>query len=155
VSENLKLVRALYDDWERGDYTASEWAHPEIEWAIVDGPDPGVWRGVAGMADGFRSSMGVWKDVHAEVEEYRELDRDRVLVLELRRARGKASGLELTQMRSEGAVLFDLRDGKVVRLAFYWERERAFADLAWRAEAVSQEDVRRAASRARRGCRPR
>jgi len=129
VSDNLDLVRSLYADWEGGDYTSSEWAHPEIEWVIVDGPDPGVWRGVAGMADGFRSSMGVWKDVHAEVQEYRELDNDRVLVLEWRRARGKASGLELKQMRAEGAVLFHLRDGKVARLAFYWDRERAFADL--------------------------
>ena len=129
VSDNLDLVRSLYANWEGGDYTSSEWAHPEIEWVIVDGPDPGVWRGVAGMADGFRSSMGVWKDVHAEVQEYRELDNDRVLVLEWRRARGKASGLELKQMRAEGAVLFHLRDGKVARLAFYWDRERAFADL--------------------------
>ena len=129
VSDNLDLVRSLYADWEGGDYTSSEWAHPEIEWVIVDGPDPGVWRGVAGMADGFRSSMGVWKDVHAEVQEYRELDNDRVLVLEWRRARGKASGLELKQMRAEGAVLFHLRDGKVARLAFYWDRERAFADI--------------------------
>jgi hypothetical protein len=56
VSENLKLVRLLYADWERDDYTGSEWAHPDIEWAIVEGPDLGIWRGVAGMADGFRSS---------------------------------------------------------------------------------------------------
>src|SRR5256885_5541066 len=105
-SANVKLVRSLYADWERGDYGSSEWAHPEIEWVIADGPDPGTWRGVAGMAEGFRSSMGVWKDVRAEVEEYRELDTERVLVLESRRARGKASGLELRKMRSEGAVLF-------------------------------------------------
>jgi hypothetical protein len=43
VSEDVKLVRSLYADWERGDYTSSEWAHPEIEWVIVDGPDPGIW----------------------------------------------------------------------------------------------------------------
>jgi ketosteroid isomerase-like protein len=92
---NVELVRALYRNWERGDYSSSEWAHPEIEWAIADGPDPGTWRGVAAMAEGFRSSMGVWKEVRAEVEEYRQLDSERVLVLESRRARGKASGLEL------------------------------------------------------------
>ena len=129
MSENVDLVRSLYAYWERGDYSSSEWAHPEIEWMIADGPDPGTWRGVAGMADGFRSSMGVWSDVHAEVEEYRELDAERVLVLEQRRARGKASGLELTQMRSEGAVLFHLREGKIAPLVFSWDRERAFAEL--------------------------
>jgi ketosteroid isomerase-like protein len=135
---NVELVRALYSNWERGDYSSSEWAHPEIEWAIADGPDPGTWRGVAAMAEGFRSSMGVWKDVRAEVEEYRELDSERVLVLESRRARGKASGLELRNMRSEGAVLFHLRDGKVARLVFYWDRERALADLGLAPEGSSR-----------------
>jgi ketosteroid isomerase-like protein len=128
VSSNVDLVRSLYADWERGDYSASAWAHPEIEWTIADGPDPATWRGVDGMRAGFRASMGVWKDVYAEVEEYRELDRERVLVLERRRARGKASGLELGALRAEGAVLFHVRDGRVARLAFYWDRDRALAD---------------------------
>jgi ketosteroid isomerase-like protein len=128
-SANVELVRSLYADWERGEYSASGWADVEIEWVIADGPDPGTWTGVAGMADGFRSTMGIWKDVRAEVEEYRELDAERVLVLERRRAQGKASGLELGKMRSDGAVLFHLRDGKVTRLVFYWDRERAFADV--------------------------
>jgi ketosteroid isomerase-like protein len=130
VSSNVALVRSLYADWERGDYSSSGWAHPEIEWVIADGPDPGTWRGEAGMAEGFRSSvMAPFTEVRAEVEEYRELGDERVLVLERRRARGKASGLELGRMRSQGAVLFHLRDGKVARLVFYWDRDRALADL--------------------------
>jgi ketosteroid isomerase-like protein len=137
VSSNVALVRSLYADWERGDYSSSGWAHADIEWVIADGPDPGVWRGLAGMAEGFRSSMGVFQEVHAQVEEYRELDGDRVLVLEWRRARGKASGLELGKTRSQGAVLFHLREGKVARLVFYWERERALAELGLPPEAVA------------------
>jgi ketosteroid isomerase-like protein len=129
MSENLDLVRSLYAAWERGDYRASEWAQPDIEWVIADGPDPGTWVGLSGMAEGFRSSMGVFRDVHAEVERYEELDAERVLVFELRGARGKASGLELGRMRSEGAVLFHVRDGRVARLVFYWDRDRALADL--------------------------
>jgi ketosteroid isomerase-like protein len=129
VSANVDLVRSLYADWERGDYRASEWAHPEIEWAMADGPDPATWRGVDGMREGFRANMGVWRDVHAEVEAYRDLDGDRVLVLERRVARGKASGLQLRDLGSEGAVLFHLREGKVARLVFYWDRGRALADL--------------------------
>jgi ketosteroid isomerase-like protein len=134
---NVELVRSPYAEWERGDYSSSEWAHPEIEWAIADGPDPGSWRGVAAMAEGFRSSIGVWRDVQAGVEEYRELDREHVLVLESRRARGKASGLELRKMRSDGAVLFHLRDAKVARLVFYWDRDRALADLGLAREGSS------------------
>ena len=45
--------------------------------------------------------------------------------------RGKASGVELsdgTRGRG-GANLFRLRDGVVVRLDAYFDRDRAFADL--------------------------
>jgi ketosteroid isomerase-like protein len=73
--------------------------------------------------------MGIWSNVHAEVEECREIDSERVLVLERRGARGKASGMELGQLRTGGAVLFHVRDGRVARLVFYWDRARALADL--------------------------
>jgi ketosteroid isomerase-like protein len=132
----MELVRSLYADWERGDYSSADWADSEIEWTIADGPDPGTWRGVAGMMEGFRITFaGVWKDLRAEVEEYRELDSERVLVLEWRRARGKMSGLDISNLRSGGAVLFHVRDGKVTRLVFYWDRVRAFADLGLSSDA--------------------
>ena len=44
--------------------------------------------------------------------------------------RGKTSGLELSQIRTQGAHLFHIRDGKVIKLVNYlWDRERALADL--------------------------
>jgi ketosteroid isomerase-like protein len=88
-SANVDFVRSLYADWERGDYSASDWADPEIEWTVADGPDPGTWRGLNGMAAGFRSTIGIWRNAHAEVQGYRELDAEHVLVLEQRRARGE------------------------------------------------------------------
>jgi ketosteroid isomerase-like protein len=132
ASANVELIRSLYADWERGDYRSSEWADPEIEWTMADGPDPGTWRGVAGMAEGFRSSMGVWTDVRADVQEYRELDDERVLVLHRFTGRGKSSGVAIEQAQPSGvmgASLLHIRDGKVTRLVAYAPREEAFADL--------------------------
>jgi hypothetical protein len=63
------------------------------------------------------------------VDEYRELDEERVLVLDRRIGHGKTSGLDLGQLATEGAILWRLRGGKVIGLVIYFERKRALADL--------------------------
>ena len=74
-------------------------------------------------------AASAWEDFRVEVEEFRELDDERVLVLSRMSARGKASGLELGQIQTRAAHVVHLRDSKVVKLVGYWDRERAFADL--------------------------
>jgi hypothetical protein len=61
--------------------------------------------------------------------EYRELDDERILVFCRGVARGKASGLDLGQLATEGANLFEIHGGKVTRLVSYWHRDNAFAEL--------------------------
>ena len=107
ASANLDRVRSVFAAWERGDYSPVEWAHPEIEFVIADGPSPGSWAGLGGMGQGFREEvLSAFQDTGAEADEYRELDDARVLVLYWRSGRGTTSGLELGQIRSKGAVLF-------------------------------------------------
>jgi ketosteroid isomerase-like protein len=127
--ENLDLVRSIFAAWERGDYSSAEWAHPEIEYVIADGPARGRWTGLAGLAEGFRDWLSAWEEYRVEADEYRELDDERVLVLVHLTGRGKTSGLELGQMRAKGASLFHIRGGKVMRLVLYFDREHALADL--------------------------
>jgi ketosteroid isomerase-like protein len=129
VSANLDLVRSVYADWERGDLSSAEWADPEIEFVIADGPSPGQWTGVSGMAQGTRDILSAWDDLRIHAEEYRELDDGRVLALDHGIGRGRTSGLDIGQMRTKGASLFHLRDGKVTRLVSYLDRDRALADL--------------------------
>src|SRR5512132_905256 len=104
--ENVELVRSMYAAWEGGDYSSAEWAHPEIEYVFADGPTPGKWTGLVGMAEGWRGFLDAWEEFRTEVDEYRELDGERVLVLVHFSARGKTSGLELGQIRTKGASLF-------------------------------------------------
>jgi ketosteroid isomerase-like protein len=129
VSANLDLVRSIYADWERGDFSSVGWADPEIVYVWVDGPTPGSWSGLTAMAEGARVIFNAWEDYRVEAHEYRELDDERVLVFTRMSGRGKASGLALEQMRTEGATVFHVCEGKVTKHVYYWDRDRALTDL--------------------------
>jgi ketosteroid isomerase-like protein len=127
--ENVELVRSIYEPWGRGDFSSAEWADPEIEFVTHAGPASGSWKGLAAMAEAWRAFLGAWEDYHTEVDEYLELDGERVLVLLHLIGRGKASGVELGEMRTKAANLFHVRGGKVTRLVLYQDRERGLAEL--------------------------
>jgi ketosteroid isomerase-like protein len=129
VSENLDLVRSVYGSRERGDYSDVGWADPAIEYVIADGPTPATFTGLAELADGMRDLLSVWQDARVIVEEYRELDRERVLVLLRYSGRGKTSGFELDKLSTLGADVVQLQAGKVVRIVKYYDLDRARADL--------------------------
>ena len=125
--ENLDLVRSIHAPFARGDFSATEWAHPEIEFVFADGPSPGRWTGVAAATEAWSDFLSAWEEFRIEIDEYRELDGERVLALGHRTGRGKTSGLEVEQTAAVG--LFHLHAGKVTRLVFYFDRDRALADL--------------------------
>lgn len=130
--ENMAVVRSIYAAQERGDFSSAGWAHPEIEFVIADGPSPGRWTGLAAMAEAWRDFLRAWEEYRPQVEEYRQLDGDRILVLTHRVGRGKTSGMDIEEMRAKGANLFYLRDGKVIRAVFYWDRQRALEAVGLR-----------------------
>jgi ketosteroid isomerase-like protein len=130
TSANVVLVQRVGAAWGRGDYNSGDWADPEIEFVIADGPSPAEWRGYAGMAEGWRTFLSAWEGFRGEGPlEYRELDDERVLVLHSFAGRGKSSGLDVGQIPIRAASVFDIRAGKVVKFVIYFDRERAFADL--------------------------
>jgi hypothetical protein len=129
ASANLDLVRSIVSSWERADFSSSERADPEIEFVIGDGPEPAGRTERAGMAEAWRGMLTAWADYRAQGDGYRELDDERVLVVQYRSGRGKASGLEVGQLRQKGATLFHVTDGKVTRLVVYSHYEHALVDL--------------------------
>ena len=129
MSENLDLARSIYADWNRGDYSSASWANPEIDWDFVDWFMLGSGKGMASLNRTWLGFLRTWDEFHNEAREYREVDADRVLVLTRFWGRGRGSGLEVGDTGSNGASLFQMQDGKVVRAAFYWSRDLALADL--------------------------
>jgi hypothetical protein len=124
--------------WKDGDWTSVDWADPEIEYEIADGPAPGRWTGLRGLEEGWRNILGAWENFRIEADEYRQLDAERILVLHRWSGRGKTSGVELGQISAKGAGLFHIRSGKVTRAVTYFDRDRALADVGLAPEAGSQ-----------------
>ena len=129
MSANLDLVKSIYADWEKGDFSSNDWADPGIELVVADGPSPGRVKGLQEMATLWGEVLRVYADFRAVAEEYRELDDERVLVLIRNLGRGRVSGLEVADVEPRSANLFHLRDGKVTRLTAWWSRDRALTEL--------------------------
>jgi hypothetical protein len=103
---------------------------------IVDGPEPFESAGVVAMAGRWREWLGAWEDYRIEVDEFRELDDERVLVLNRYRGRGKTSGLELGHIPVQAATLLHVRGGKVTKFVGYNDRAYALADLGLAPDAT-------------------
>jgi len=134
VSANLDLVRSIHAEWERGDFGSIAWADPEIELVFADGPDPGTWKGLREVGEGWRSFLSTWKDWHVEVEDYREIGEEQVVVPLRISGRGKTSGLD---MSARATNVYTLRSGMVTKIVLYWDRDRAFADLGLMPDAAA------------------
>jgi ketosteroid isomerase-like protein len=129
LSENLDLVRSIYAAWGRGDFSSIAWADADIEYVVVDGPEPGSWSGRAAMEAALDGILDAWEDARIVADEYSELDDERVFVFNHLSGRGKMSGLDVSQMQRNGAALLHISDGKVTKYVSYNDRERAVADL--------------------------
>jgi ketosteroid isomerase-like protein len=125
---NADLIRPIYDEWGRGNWTP-QWDvyHPEMEWGWSD-----EFPGLAGVYQDnehpnprLRAWLSPWEHWRAVAEDFLEIG-DHVVVLTSHRGRGKGSGIEI---RQEGAHVFELRDGKVVRLEIFVSREKALASV--------------------------
>ena len=125
----MELVRSIVADWERGDFGLVGWADAEIELVIVDGPEPVSLRGLRATLEYWRELLSSWTGCRLVGDGYRELDRERVLVLvRASGGPGKTSGVELGQQGGGGTLVFSVQAGKVTRLVTYLNRDRAPAD---------------------------
>ena len=129
MSANVDLVKSIYAAWEKGDFSSSAWADPEIEFVMLGGLTTGKWNGVEEMAEAWGEMLRAWENLRAVPDEFRELDDDRVLVLLRNQGRGRGSGIDVEEISVKAANVFTIGDGKVTSLTLYWDRDRAISDL--------------------------
>jgi hypothetical protein len=130
---NADLIRPIYDEWGRGNWQPRfEVYDPHMEWGWSD-----EFPGLAGVYDTpnprLRAWLSEWEHWRVEVDEYLEIG-DHVVVLASYIGRGKGSGVEI---RQEGAHVFKLRDGKVVRLEIFANRRKALESVGAAEQSVA------------------
>ena len=117
--ENVEVVRRFYAAWSGDELPGpTELMNPEIEYVNPDrAVEPGTRRGLAAFSRAVEKVFEGWETWHMEPEQFRAVG-DQVAVVVRYRARGRGSGVEVEGRES---ALWTVRDGKVVRYAWFHE----------------------------------
>jgi len=122
--ENVEVVRAWFEAWGRGGLdAAAEFWDTQIDWRAAEGApdDAGPISGVDAMRAYAQDWLDDFDELSFEPEELIDAG-EQVVAVQRISARAKASGIE-TELRY--AVVYTIRDGKIVRGREYWERAQA------------------------------
>ena len=120
----------LYRHWASGDLTPSfDFYAEDMEWGwSPEFPDiAGVYVDKETPNSRLRTWLDPWESFHITVEDYVRLGEDVIVALTRYRGRGKGSGVWLD---TEGAHVWQFRDGKAVRLEVFASRTRALCVAA-------------------------
>ena len=133
--ENMEIVRQFSDCWQRRDWVRmAELADPNVEQhGTVGGLEEGrVLRGHDEIRRDYERVEKTWDEHRVEPEGLFDAG-DRVVLFLREYQRGRRSGIELVV---ETAIVFDLRNGRIVRIQPYMNRAEAV-----RAVGLSEQDV--------------
>ena len=125
MSKNLELIRPVIDAFNRADVdgllegTADDF---EFDFSNSRGPLSGVYRGDAEAREFLTSFLEPWAELETDEKEFTDLGDDRVLTVTEIRTRGQGSG---AKVKATGAMIWKIRDGKVVAAKMYQSKEEA------------------------------
>jgi ketosteroid isomerase-like protein len=123
--ENVEVVRDAFTAFaERGFDAMAEFWDADINWRAMEGAidDVGEMHGREAVRRYLEDWIDVFDDVTNVPEELLDIGDDRVLAVQRATGRAKASGVE-TEIRY--AVVYTLREGKIVRGREYMDRKQA------------------------------
>jgi ketosteroid isomerase-like protein len=123
--QNVDVVRDSWTALAAGGLDAmAEFWDEEISWrAIEDAPDDvGEMHGVAAARRYVEDWLDMFEDIVNVPQELLDVGDERVIAVQHVTGRARLSGIE-TELRY--AVVYTLRDGKIVRVKEYRNREQA------------------------------
>jgi uncharacterized protein len=125
--EDVQVVRRVYDAVARRDAEAVLALYdPDVEWDMSRGAwgdleGGGLHHGHEGLRSWFRTQYEVWQKWEDNPDELLDAGKHVVSVVSSR-SRGRSSGVEV---ESHHAAVWTIREGKVVRVAWFPTREEA------------------------------
>jgi ketosteroid isomerase-like protein len=128
--ENVEIVRRVYEAAARRDAaTVLALYDPEVELdpsrlgvAGMAGGGAAVYRGHDGLRSLFRDWHEAWADMKYDFEELIDAGGEHVISVVTRRARGRASGVDVGR---PFALVWTIRKGRVVRVVWFLKRTEA------------------------------
>jgi ketosteroid isomerase-like protein len=126
--ENVELVQGVLAGFIATGSPSWDLLHAKVEVHDHDVMDAGEYRGHAGFGRWLENWDAAWSDFSMEPEEFLDAG-ERVVSVFRMTATGRGSGVEVER---QDAIVWSVRDGKVVRLDYYNNREQALGtvDLA-------------------------
>jgi ketosteroid isomerase-like protein len=120
--ENVEIVRAGFEAWNRGDMDAfAEVHHPDVVLLAVEGwPEPGPYVGRDTLMRQFEQMRSTWDADNLEaISDFIDVG-DRVVMRISWDAVGQGPGfnIEVTQV-------FTVRKGKIIRIEIFWDHAQA------------------------------
>jgi ketosteroid isomerase-like protein len=126
--ENVEVIQRGFEHFIATGEPYWETFHAEVEVHDHDTMDQGEYRGHAGLGRWLEDWAAAWSEFTMEPEEF--LDAGEWVVMFVRmKATGASSGLVLER---QDAMVFAVRDGKVLRLDYYNNRTEALEAVGLR-----------------------
>jgi ketosteroid isomerase-like protein len=138
--DDVELVRGILGPFEQGDLTPifrddTIWAAARVALAdtlardfecefVRDDVGRAAFSGIDGLRAAWVDWLSPWESYHAVVEDVIDAKDGRVVVLTRDRACPKGAEAEVYFV---GAPVWTVREGKIARIEFYWNRAEGLA----------------------------
>ena len=122
--ENVEILRPGFEALNARDLDRHyDVFDPEVEWQTsAEDPDAATHRGLQAYKRYLEQWLESFDGLHVDVEEYIDAGDDRVFTWCRYTGRGRASGAPADWYL---AIIFTMRDGKIVRAEEYFNRDEA------------------------------